>query len=146
MWEPSGVTESAAPIPAEHRYLLEPPGVAAFTTVGADGYPQATAIWFLLDGDVVRTSLHRSRQKYRNVVNHPQATLFLIDPANPYHTLEIRGDVSLEDDGDKSFLVRLLAHYGQTLETFAAPADNRVVLTLTPRHVVANGQPASADR
>ena len=40
---------------------------------------------------------------------------------------------------DTSFLERLLAHYGRTLETFGAPVDNRVVLTLTPRHVVANG-------
>ena len=45
--------------------------------------------------------------------------------------------------GDTSFLERLIARYGQTLETFGAPADNRVVLTLTPRHVVANGQPAA---
>ena len=132
-----------APIPAAHRDLLEKPGVATFATVGADGYPQTTAIWFLLDGDVVRTSLHRSRQKLRNALNHPQATLFLIDPANPYHTVEIRGDVSVEDAADTSFLERLLAHYGRTLETFGAPVDNRVVLTLIPRHVVANGQPPS---
>ena len=128
-----------APIPAAYRDLLEKPGVAAFTTVGADGYPQTTAIWFLLDGDVVRTSLHRSRQKLRNALRHPQATLFLIDPTDPYHTVEIRGDVSVEDAGDTSFLERLLTHYGRTLETFGAPVDNRVVLTLTPRHVVANG-------
>jgi len=29
------------------------------------------------------------------------------------------------------------------LETFGAPTDNRVVLTLTPRRVVASGQPAA---
>ena len=134
------MTDIAA-IPAAHRDLLDKPGVAAFTTVGADGYPQTTAIWFLLDGDVVRTSLHRSRQNStRYALRHPQATLFLIDPANPtHHTVEIRGDVSVEDATDTSFLERLLAHYGRTLETFGAPVDNRVVLTLTPRHVVANG-------
>ncbi|WP_043603803.1 MULTISPECIES: PPOX class F420-dependent oxidoreductase [Protofrankia] len=126
-------------IPATHRDLLETPSAAAFTTVGAAGYPQTTAIWFLLDGDVVRTSLHRSRQKYRNVVDHPQATLFLIDPTNPFRTLEVRGDVTLEDTSDTSFLERLLVHYGQTLETFPAPTDNRVLLTLTPRRIVANG-------
>jgi PPOX class probable F420-dependent enzyme len=126
-------------IPASHRTLAEAPGVAALATLGADGYPQATAVWFLLDGDVIRTSLLRSRQKYRNLVRHPQATLFLIDPANPYRTLEVRGDVTLEEDTDLSLLKRLLAHYGQTLETFAAPTDNRVVLTLTPHRVVANG-------
>ena len=112
-------------IPASHRALAEAPGVAALTTLGADGYPQSTAIWFLLDGDVIRTSLHTSRQKYRNLVRHPQATLFLIDPANPFRTLEVRADVTLAEDSDLSLLQRLLAHYGQTLETFAAPIDNR---------------------
>ena len=132
-----------ASIPAAHRPLLEQPVVAAFCTVGADGYPQTTAIWFVLDGDVVRTSLHTSRQKLRNVLAHPQATLFIIDPANPYHTVEIRGDVTVEAAPDTSFLARLIARYGQTLETFGAPTDNRVVLTLTPRRVVASGQPAA---
>jgi PPOX class probable F420-dependent enzyme len=144
VWHSDAMTDSTpspvAPIPAAHRDLLEKsPGVAAFTTIGADGYPQTTAIWFLLDGDVVYTSLHKSRQKYRNILARPQATLFVIDPANSYHTLEIRGDVSVQDADDTSFLERLIARYGQTLATFAAPADNRVVVTLTPRHVVTNG-------
>jgi hypothetical protein len=30
--------------------------------VGADGQPQVTAIWAMLDGDVVRTSLYKGRQ------------------------------------------------------------------------------------
>lgn len=131
-----------APIPATHRDLLEARGVAILSTVGADGFPQTTALWYLLDGDVVRTSLHRTRQKYRNMVQHPQATLFLLDPANPQRTLEVRADATFEDDADKSFLARLLDHYGHDLETFPAPTDNRVVLTLTPRHVVTYGDAA----
>ena len=140
MWHAGAVTDpTASLIPASHRELLEQPGVAAFTTIGADGYPQTTAIWFLLDGDVIRTSLHKSRQKLRNALANPHVTLFFIDPANLYHTVEIRGDATVEDAPDTSFLDRLVRHYGQTLETFAAPQDNRVVLTLTPRHVVTNG-------
>lgn len=137
MTEPA--TGAVAPIPASHLDLLEKPSVAAFVTIGADGYPQTTAIWFLLDGDVVRTSLHKSRQKLRNALAHPKAALFIIDPANPYHTVEIRGDVVVEEAEDTSFIERLVIHYGQTLETFPAPTDNRVVLTLIPRHVVTNG-------
>jgi hypothetical protein len=45
-------------ISPSHRYLLETPHTVAFATVGADGQPQVTAIWAMLDGDVVRTSLH----------------------------------------------------------------------------------------
>ena len=85
-------------IPASHRDLLEAPTVGTLTTVGADGYPQSTAIWFLLDGDVIRTSLLTERQKYKNLVRHPRGTLFLVDPANPYRTLEVRADATVDDD------------------------------------------------
>ena len=78
----------------------------AFATVGADGQPQVTAIWAMLDGDVVRTSLFKGRQKYKNLVVHPQVTLFVIDPANPYRTLEIRAVAEVTDDTDLAFLRR----------------------------------------
>ena len=126
-------------VPASHLALAQTPGTATFSTLGADGYPQSTAISFFPDGEVFRTSLHRTRQKYRNVVRHPHATLFLIDPADVFHTLEIRGDVSIEDDADLVYLTRQLAHYGRTLDSFGPPKENRVVLTLTPRRVVVNG-------
>lgn len=134
---------SDASIPNSHRDLVDNPGVAVLSTVGDDGYPQSTALWFLLDGEVIRTSLHRSRQKYKNLLAHPKATLFVLDPTNPYRTLEIRGDVTFDDDADKVFLARIVAHYGQDLDSFPAPTDNRVVLTLTPRHVVTYGDHTS---
>ncbi len=126
-------------IPSSHRDLAATPGVATLSTIGADGYPQTTAIWYLLDGDVVRTSLHKSRQKYRNLLRTPRAGLFLLDPANPYRTLEIRADATIDDDENLSFLTKLLAHYDQDLESFAAPIDQRVVVTLTPHPIVTNG-------
>jgi len=126
-------------IPVSHLDLVQAQGVGVLSTVGADGLPQSTAIWFLLDNDVLRTSLDTSRQKYRNLVRHPHATLFILDPTNPYRTLEVRADSSFGDDVDKSFFERIVRHYGQDPATFPASGDNRVVLTLTPRRVVING-------
>jgi PPOX class probable F420-dependent enzyme len=126
-------------IPDSHRDLLTAPGVGVLSTIGPDGRPQSTAIWFLLDGDVIRTSLHQSRQKYRNVLATPRATLFVFDAASRYRTVEVRGDVTIDDDSDLSFLTRMLGHYGQDLAGFRAPTDNRVVVTLTPARVVAFG-------
>ncbi|MAT07397.1 MAG: hypothetical protein CL424_20420 [Acidimicrobiaceae bacterium] len=37
-------------IPASHRDPIENPRVAVRSTVGADGYPQSTAVLILLDG------------------------------------------------------------------------------------------------
>jgi PPOX class probable F420-dependent enzyme len=126
-------------ISASHRDLLENPNTVVFATVGADGQPQVTAIWAMLDGDVVRTSLHKGRQKYKNLLAHPQVTLFVIDPQNPYRTLEVRAIAEVTDDTDLEFLQRLLHRYGTDLEHFPAPTQNRVVVTLHPTRIVENG-------
>ena len=109
------------------------------STVGKGGLPQSTAVWYLLDGDVIRTSLITTRQKYHNLVRHPLATLFVFDPTNPYRTVEVRGDASIEDDPGTTFFDRIIRHYGQDPETFPAPRDGRVILTISPRRVVTNG-------
>jgi PPOX class probable F420-dependent enzyme len=126
-------------ISPSHRDLLENPHTVAFATVGADGQPQVTAIWAMLDGDVVRTSLTKSRQKYKNLAAHPQVTLFVIDPQNPYRTLEVRATAEITDDPDLKFLQRLLHLYGTDLDNFPAPTQDRVVITLHPTRIVENG-------
>lgn len=133
------MTDRAA-IPESHRDLVDKPIVGTLATVGADGRPQVTAIWFLLDGDVIRASLVDTRQKYKNMVANPKATLFLLDPANPYRTLEIRGDVSFDDDPDLAFMEKLVRYYGMDPATFPAPKEGRVLLTLDPRRVVIGPQ------
>jgi PPOX class probable F420-dependent enzyme len=126
-------------ISASHRYLLETPHTVALATVGADGQPQVTAIWAMLDGDVVRTSLSKSRQKYKNLLAHPQVTLFVIDPQNPFRTLEVRATAEIADDPGLEFLQRLLQLYGTDLDNFPAPTHDRVVITLNPTRIVENG-------
>jgi PPOX class probable F420-dependent enzyme len=126
-------------ISPSHRDLLETPGTVALATVGADGQPQVTAIWAMLDGGVVRTSLWKGRQKYKNLLAHPQATLFVIDPKNPFRTLEVRAAAEIADDPGLEFLQRLLRLYGTDLASFPAPTDDRVVVTFRPTRIVENG-------
>ncbi len=129
-------------IPDSHRDLIQAPGTASLSTVGADGTPQVTALWYLAEGDTVKTSMVSTRQKYKNLIARPKGTLFIVDPANPFRTLEIRGEASLEADHDLALLGRLLRHYGQDPDTFPAAQEgkeSRVVLTLTPTRIVATG-------
>ncbi len=126
-------------IPDSHRDLIEAPALASLSTVGADGSPQVTALWYIADGETVRTSLMTSRQKYKNILAHPKATLFIVDPANPMRTLEIRADATFEQDPGLKLFERIVRHYGQDPDTFPAPRDGRVVLVLTPTRVVAQG-------
>jgi PPOX class probable F420-dependent enzyme len=111
------------------------------STLNADGSIQTTAVWSLLGADgVLRTSLSKNRQKYRNLLANPTATVFALAADNPYRFLEIRATVTIEDDGDRSFLTSLLASYGRTLEDFGAPGlEPRVAVTFTPTRVRTSG-------
>jgi PPOX class probable F420-dependent enzyme len=127
-------------IPATHADLLDEPNTAVLTTVGADGLPQSTAVWFLVDDDgVLKTSVTTDRQKYRNLTRSPAATLFVLDPANPFRTLEVRARVELSPDPDKALLPKFAARYSTPVEMLDQPGTERVVVTFTPRRVVAFG-------
>lgn len=127
-----------ATIPVSHRDLIEGPHVGSLGTVGSDGAPQITALWYLYEGDTILTSMISTRQKCKNVRVRPKATLFIIDPANPFRTLEVRGDASIEDDPDLAVLGRIIRHYGHDPEVFPAQREDRVVLRLTPTRAVAS--------
>jgi PPOX class probable F420-dependent enzyme len=98
-----------------------------------------TAVWVILDGDDIVTSLAGVRQKLKNLRERPQATVFALDPTNPYRTLEVRGDVSVEPDPDLTTLTKVLSAYGTDLDSFSGPLEARNTVTLRPTRVVVLG-------
>jgi PPOX class probable F420-dependent enzyme len=128
---------SALTIPDSHRDLVTSTTVA-LSTINDDGSIQTTAVWVLLDDDgVLRTSLAKNRKKYLNLLARPQATIFAIAADNPFHTLEVRATVEVEDDdADRTFMAKIIGTYGQTLESMAdQAAEDRVVVTFRPSRV-----------
>jgi PPOX class probable F420-dependent enzyme len=123
-------------IPASHRALLDAP-VGVLATVGADGLPQVSALWFLFDeaGEVVRFSLNTTRQKVKNLRARPVASLLVLDPATPYRTLELRGRVELQPDPDYVLAGRVGQKYGADLRNMDRPGETRVAVTLRPEKV-----------
>jgi PPOX class probable F420-dependent enzyme len=126
-----------AEIPASHRDLLETNQAVVLATHGADGFPQVTAVWFVVEDDgTVKLSLNTARQKTRNLRRYPEATLFFFDPANPYRTLEIRARAEIEPDPDYAFAERLGAKYGGAdLRENDRPDETRVVASFAPGKV-----------
>jgi len=118
-------------IPDSHRDLLELP-VATFATVGPDGRPQLSEVWFLADGDELKLSLNTSRQKVKNLQRQQACTLFLLDLSNPYRYLEVRGDAEITPDDDYEFASRVAAKYGADVRSNDRPGERRVVVTVKP--------------
>jgi PPOX class probable F420-dependent enzyme len=122
-------------VPESHRDLLAA-DVATLATVGPDGRPQLSAVWFLAEGDDVRISLNTSRQKTKNLQARPACNLFILDRQNPYRYLELRGDAALAPDDDYAFAARVAAKYGGAdLREHDAPGDRRVVVTMRPARI-----------
>lgn len=120
-------------IPESYQDLLKA-DVAMLATVGHDGYPQVTALWFLFDDDgTIKLSLNTTRQKAKNLQTHPECTLFILDPANPYRTLEVRARAEIAPDADYTFAKKLGAKYGGAdLSANDRPGETRVVVALQP--------------
>jgi PPOX class probable F420-dependent enzyme len=127
-----------ATIPDTHRDLLTLP-VATLATLDPDGRPQLTEVWFLADGDDVRISLNTSRQKVRNLQRDPRCSVLLLDLANPYRYVELRGDADITPDDDYAFADRLGEKYGADLRENDRPGETRVVVTVRPTRVHAWG-------
>ncbi len=120
------------PIPDTHRDLLHT-DTAILATVGRDGFPQVTALWFLLDEeDTVKLSLNTARQKVKNLYAHPECTFFILDRGNPARTLEIRARAELTPDPDYAFANKVGKKYGVDLHQMDRPGESRVVVSLIP--------------
>jgi PPOX class probable F420-dependent enzyme len=128
-------------VPETHHDLVIGATVG-LSTLNADGSIQTTAVWVLLDEDgVLRTSLAKNRVKYTNLLERPTATVFSISTTNPMKTLEIRANVEIQDDDpERSFMAKLIATYGMTLESMAEQtAEDRVIVTFAPTRIRAQG-------
>jgi PPOX class probable F420-dependent enzyme len=124
-------------LPDSHRDLLEAK-FATLATLGKDGAPQLTEVWFLFEDGKVKTSLNDSRLKTKNLVVRPQCSLFILDLANPFRYLDVRGTAKVEPDDDYAFAARLGAKYdGADLRDHDGPGEKRVVVTIEPTNVFA---------
>ena len=121
-------------IPESHRDLLDAE-FATLATAGEDGYPQLSEIWFLAQGDQIAMSLNTARQKVKNIETEPACALLILDVANPYRYLEIRGTAVVEPDDDREFARQVGAKYHADLAVHDAPGDRRVIVRIVPVRV-----------
>ena len=121
-------------IPASHRDLLEAQ-FATLATVGANGRPQQSIVWFLAEGDNIRISLNSSRQKTINIERNPACSVLIVDPASNYRYVELRGTAKVEPDPEYVFADKVGAKYNSDLRVHDNPGDTRLVVTIVPDRV-----------
>ncbi len=122
--------------PDSHRDLLEA-RFATLATLGKDGGPQLTEVWFLFEDGEVKISLNDSRLKTRHLMARPRCSLFILDLENPFRYMDVRGTARIEPDDDYAFADRVGAKYGADLREHDGPDDRRVAVTIEPTNVFA---------
>lgn len=130
------MSKSKAEVPESHYDLVEGKNFAQVAVVMPNGSLANNVVAFNWDGEFVRFSTLKSRQKYRNLVNDPRVALCILDPDNGWRYLEIRGSVTMEDDLDRSFINSIAKKYMDKDEyPFDQPGDERVTFTVVPTRV-----------
>jgi PPOX class probable F420-dependent enzyme len=108
---------------------------ATLSTVGPDGGPQSSIVWFLFDGQHVLLSVIDSRRKARNIALDPRVSVAIFDLNNPYRSVELRGTAALLPDPDKELGRRLSQKYLRQ-DPPPEPADvRRLIVQVSPTKV-----------
>jgi PPOX class probable F420-dependent enzyme len=128
------VATSLDQVPDSHRDLLDAP-IATFATIGPDGRPQLSPVWFLVEDGQLRISFNTTRQKLRNLRARPQCTVLILDLSAPYRYLEIRGDAEVAPDDGYEVADRVGAKYRADLRNYDGPGVSRMVVTVRPSKV-----------
>lgn len=128
-------------IPDSHIDLLSSTALAHVATIGPDGAPQNNPVWFGWDGTHVLFSQTTGRQKYRNLTATPKVALSIVDNANPYRYLEIRGSVAeIVDDENNAFIDSMAKKYiDQDQYPWHQPGDHRVIVKVLPERTTQMG-------
>jgi PPOX class probable F420-dependent enzyme len=107
----------------------------------SDGSPQVTPVWVDYDGKYIRFNSALGRVKDRNVRRDPRVSISILDPANPYRYLAIRGRVvEITQKGADEHINSLSEKYlGQREYPHRQPGEVRVLYKVEPEKVSSLG-------
>jgi PPOX class probable F420-dependent enzyme len=129
-----------AVIPETHRDLMDGPLTAILTTIGEDGLPQSSAVWYCWEDDRLLVSTKRWAAKFRNAEARPPVGFIVVDPADEFRYVEIRGTATTAEDPGCALRDRIRAKHGIGADAPDPAAADRVVMTIEPVRVVAFGR------
>lgn len=134
------------PVPASHQDILVDRPTGHLATIRPDGRLSVNPVSLLWDGEHVRFSTVKSRQKYRNLVADPRCAISVPHRNNPNRYVELRGVAELQDDTGRRFIDAIARHYmGVDVYPFDPPGAERVTVTIHAEQVSAPEIPLADD-
>ncbi len=113
--------------------------IAWLTTVGANGRPYTSPVWFLWDGETILIFSQPDKQKVRNLRKNAQVTLALDDSKEGEDVVVVEGTAELLNDPNVSAIMpsfvekygALIQSMGWTPESLAADFSQGIRVTPT---------------
>ncbi len=127
----------AVKIPENLQDLFKRPIVCALATLMPNGQPQVTPVWFDYDGEYFIINTARGRQKDRNMKKGAKVTALIIDPQNPHHWAEVRGEVAEEDEAGalENFMALGRKYTGKAEYRPLNPGEVRVIYKIAIKKI-----------
>jgi PPOX class probable F420-dependent enzyme len=124
-------------LPQKAKQLLDDANFVVVATSNTDGSPQTSVLWATYDGDDLLLSTVQGRKKETNWLKDPRVSVLILDKADPYTYVEVRGAVSMSTDGGPELIERLSQIYTGQSYTGDEGTDNvRVVVRVSASHIV----------
>ncbi len=120
--------------------FLRNPYYAVLSTLRADGTPHQTVVWVDTDDGDVLFNTAEGRAKPRYMRENPNVSIAVVDPANGYHSLVVRGKAELSHDGADAHIDTLAKKYlDADTSPFRKEGEVRVIVRIRPERIEAAG-------
>ena len=119
----------------EERKMFEDKNFSFIATINKDGSPQLSPTWVDTDGKFILVNVNTTRQKLKNVQTDPRVAISLVDQADPYKAIFVKGKVVSIEKGKvaEDHIDKMAKKYiGQDKYPFRGPGEQRVLLKIEP--------------
>jgi 2-phospho-L-lactate guanylyltransferase len=126
-------------------FLDQPDLLMRLGTIGRDGYPHVTPVWYLVEDGVFYITTAGNRVKARNMLANPRVGFAIDDDARPYRGVSAWGEARLVAQGEaaRDLTRRIAARYvpAERLDAMVDTLmhDLRVVFAVQPARLVRMG-------
>ncbi|MGI0134937.1 MAG: PPOX class F420-dependent oxidoreductase [Candidatus Micrarchaeaceae archaeon] len=123
------------------KKIIDGKTFAHLATLMPDGWPQSSPVWITRDGDTILIDTAEGRLKDRNPRRDPRVAISMTDPANPYHSVVIKGRViEVTSEGADEMIDQLAKKYmGKDKYPWRAPGEKRTLIRIEPLKVFEMG-------
>jgi PPOX class probable F420-dependent enzyme len=113
--------------------LLNEPQLAHLAVIDSDGAPHVTPVWVDTDGEYILINTAKGRAKYNNILRDPVVGISVVDKADDWRTLWVKGTAELVEEGADAHIDKLAKKYlGKDRYPFRQPGEERVIVRISP--------------